>query len=791
MTRQDRSETVGRARAIARIQDVLGAAADRTLVDPHAAIAEMAGLAAAFAGDQQVRALALGARSALELASGYPLGDAHAMRAALADLGELAEEGHEGAEVLALMPDYLDAVRAHQDGDTETAFAIFDDVRARAGALPPGNVLRAALEEIAPMLDAMRGTDPAPVPAAPPGASPATRALHLVARGGMAMRQGAETNLSAIDAGIDDLREAVTLTPDNHPDHVFHLASLALGLGHRAEVTGAGADVDQAIATLERARELARGPEHPQWSFVNEMLAGLRRRRGEAPPARLAALDGLQGYTWRVLLEPDPASARAYAREAAEEAMATAGRCLVDHQPADALRALDSGRALMLFAATELRDPYTRLVEAGRADLADAWRDADDPPPRLREQVLDVLVRDTGVLDPPDLGAIQDALRRLGADALVYLVPARSPAPGWAVIAPADGPPRYLALPHLAIEPGTDVERHLATMTSGDRGLPREIGPAGTDPFAGSVDALCGWAWKAAMGPVVRPYLGQEGVPRLVLVPMGELARVPWQAARGPDGTHVVEHVAVSQAASARMLCATAAAEPVRVGSGGLVLADPDTAGRAAALRSARLEAYAIQQVFYPGATYVGRRPDGSVSRSGAGTPDDVRSWLRADDSRGALLHLASHGTIETASSRLLLAGGDLTAGELIGLLSEDGRRAPALVVLAACHTGRSIHGYDEAYSLGTVFLAAGARSVLSTQWSIPDEDTSLLMYMFHHFLATERREPWDALRRAQLWMLDDDRRPPDRMPGPLRRVLDGAAPERVAAWAGFIHWGR
>jgi CHAT domain-containing protein len=111
--------------------------------------------------------------------------------------------------------------------------------------------------------------------------------------------------------------------------------------------------------------------------------------------------------------------------------------------------------------------------------------------------------------------------------------------------------------------------------------------------------------------------------------------------------------------------------------------------------------------------------------------------------------------------------------------------------VLAACHTGQAISGYDEAYSLGTAFLAAGARSVLSTQWSVPDSDTSVLMYMFHHFLMAQRRPAWAALRDAQLWMLDPDRRVPDRMPGELRDQLGTADPATVASWAGFLHWGQ
>ncbi|XVU27050.1 CHAT domain-containing protein [Actinoplanes sp. CA-054009] len=750
----------------ARLDALMAAVARRGPVDTGGVKAELAGLSEQYGADPRLRTLFDTMHSAMSAT------DAASMRESLARLGELAGGAPGLAPMMALMPDYLEAVEAHENGDDTAAAARFADVLARSGDLPAGNPLREAMAEVGPTLTAML-TGAAP-PAPPPGASDSERAFHLMASGGMADP----------GAGVSDVRQALELTPPGHPQRAFCLASLALTLYRRSEATGSMADVDEAIDLLTEARAEAGGPEHQHWSFVNEMLAGLLRRRGDAAPARLAALEGLRGYTWRILLQPDPASARAVAAEAAQEAMAVASRCLIDHQPADALRALDAGRGLMLFATTELRDPCTRLVDAGHPELADRWRATTGPSPRLREQVLEVLARDTGLLDPPDLDEIQGALERLGADALVYLVPAEAPAPGWAVIAPVTGPARYVPLPHLVLAEGV----HLTAAATRDVGEDEE-------PVDDSLDALCAWAWKAAMGPLTASYPSGDRVPRLVLIPMGDLARVPWQAACDPGGTYVVERVALSQAASARMLCDTAAAEPVRVTPAGLVLADPDTGGRAADLRSARLEAYAIHRSFYPGATYVGRRPDGRVSLSGAGTADDVRRWLRADSSEaGTMLHLASHGVMTTdraaASSHLLLAGGDLTAAELVGVMA-SARREVALVVLAACHTGRSIHGYDEAYSIGTMFLAGGARSVLSTQWSIPDQDTSLLMYMFHHFLTTEGRPPWDALRQAQMWMLDDDRRPPEGMPSPLRRMLAETEPARVVAWAGFVHWGQ
>jgi CHAT domain-containing protein len=113
------------------------------------------------------------------------------------------------------------------------------------------------------------------------------------------------------------------------------------------------------------------------------------------------------------------------------------------------------------------------------------------------------------------------------------------------------------------------------------------------------------------------------------------------------------------------------------------------------------------------------------------------------------------------------------------------------MVVLAACRTGVSTLGYDEAYSLGTTFLAAGVRTVLSTQWSIPDRATSLLMFMFHHYLRSLRLPAWEALRRAQIWMLDPRREAPASMPAPLLEQLRTTRPEDVLAWAGFVHLGQ
>jgi CHAT domain-containing protein len=231
------------------------------------------------------------------------------------------------------------------------------------------------------------------------------------------------------------------------------------------------------------------------------------------------------------------------------------------------------------------------------------------------------------------------------------------------------------------------------------------------------------------------------------------------------------------------------------------VVGDPDAGDGVPSLVAARAEALAIRQVFYRGARYIGRRPDESTSPSGAGTGTEVRAWLTASGpAAGAMLHLACHAFVQAGGEHptayLLLARGEkLSAEELIELMARAPDRAVALVVLAACHTGLSMTGYDEAYSLGTAFLAAGVRSVLSTQWAIPDEETSVLMFMFHHFLQAARLPAWAALREAQLWMLNPHRTVPDDMPKPLRAALDRELMDSelraVIAWAAFVHWGQ
>jgi hypothetical protein len=393
------------------------------------------------------------------------------------------------------------------------------------------------------------------------------------------------------------------------------------------------------------------------------------------------------------------------------------------------------------------------------------------------------------LLDPPELAEIRAALSTLEADALVYLLPGEGKT-GVAVVVPAGDDAYQMSLPALDATKLGSFESYLDG-SARDLRVAQKVKPANgtaTEPL----DDVCLWAWDVAMGPLLRK-LKTPGRPvRLVLVPVRELARVPWHAAHNmATGERAIERAVLSYTPSARLMCQVAWRSRMALSGAGLVVGDPDTAGAARELVAARAEAMAVAGL-YPETRYVGRLPDGTTAPDGPGSKVDVEGWLDKPGA-GGLLHLACHGVVHTGgdmTSYLLLAGGErLGAEELTADLAVAGSRDIALAVLAACSTATSSRSYDEAYSIGSALLAAGVRTVVSAQWSVPDSPTSVLMFMFHHYLRECGLEPVDALRSAQLWALRD-RRPPESMPQSLRDLLDRHAVDGVSAWAGFVHSG-
>ncbi|WP_431042055.1 CHAT domain-containing protein [Streptomyces sp. P1-3] len=671
------------------------------------------------------------------------------------------------------------------------------------------------------------------------------RATHLGIAGGTRLTRAllARDPQAAAD-GLGLMQDAVELL-DVDDERWLRFAAviggahLALALLPGMPAADRPRRLEQGISWLSHTHRLAAGPEHPLWGVMGVRLAYAYRIRGDHlrdaraarrnhQEARRVGFDALSGITWGVLLQSGTPHAADSGREAAEFALELARWSVADGVYDEAVRALDAGRGLLLHAATVSARVPEMLASLGHRELAEEWRSAGpvDPDPvqemvvpdaagalgpssRLRRRVLDALSASPHrpsspsprpcpggppgqegprLLEPPTTGEIGAALRTMGAAALVYLVPggplthSAARAPGSALIVSADGSVRNLPLPGLAADAAPLAEYRATGAPGRDMGGP----PAGRarPRLAGraALERLCDWAGEAVMGPLLAALPRAFGrAPSVVLVPVGALGMVPWHAARtaGRRGVrHACQDAQISYLPSARLLCELAArpAPPATAtGRRSLVVGDPT-----GNLRHAAEEAAAIRAAFCPEAELLDDR---------TGTPEAVWDWLRRQ--RGGLLHLACHGVVrhgERHSSYLALAGGRLTAEEL----TEGADRYPdlGLVVLAACSTNVSGRGYDEAYSLATAFLVAGARSVLGSLWTVPDEATSLLMYMAHHFMHRAGLAPGAALRRAQLWMLDGGREVPAGMPRELADRVPFIDARDLAGWAGFTHLG-
>lgn len=812
---------------------------------PHAALGEIQRYAGTVGTRQPYATMIESARLAVGHLVAQQDNDLTAAAAVVEDTAALSAglDSHADPAVRArgrILSLAISAQNAALRGDVTAALEILPKVMAEVELLPKGDPMRAEVGRMRAMMEPVMGmlrpdgpTNPSGwvvVPpaadaldgmadlAALPGQSPTERAVRLATLG------TAELSLDTpegVDQAISHLQQAVELSPEHDPRRPFYLMSLGTAHLRRTEMTGHRDDLVAGISALERARAVGDSATNAYWTLAANPLAMGYRLSGRREFGRQIALSGLRGHAWSVLLQANTGDVHTAARHAAGDALDVARWCLQDNDPAGAAAALDAGRGLILYAATQTRDVESTLLAAGEAALAQRWRQAvttvgpADVPPDLRRQVVSVLAGipllpdgsmaaapATGtakLLDPPAAHEVRAALSTLGMDALVYLVPGDDGV-GAAVVVPVDDDPSWLVLPELRSTPTEVFDEYLADTARGmaDPGDP-DLWRDAVRRSRGGLDRLCGWAWDAAIGPLLERHLRIPAgrPPRLVLIPIRELSRIPWHAAHPPGtGRYALQSAVFSYTPSARMLCEVAWRGGVPVSAGGLVVGDPDTGGEGRDLPAARLEALAVRDTFYPQARYVGRLADGSTSPQGAGRPAEVTAWL-ADQDGGAMVHLACHGILRRASgdaetAYLLLAGQErhLAAERLLDILTTRPGRDISLAVLAACTSGVSSRGHDEAFSLGTTLLAGGVRTVISAQWSVPDAPTSVLMFMVHHYLREGGLPPADALRAAQLWMIED-RRPPETMPPELRRHLDSVRPGDVGAWAGFFHAGR
>ncbi|WP_093278009.1 CHAT domain-containing protein [Saccharopolyspora shandongensis] len=603
-------------------------------------------------------------------------------------------------------------------------------------------------------------------------------------------------DLELADYGLEVLAEVVEAPV--RPAHDLHLAMRLLTFGRQARFArGMSPDaLGPAIEGLERlVADFRSGSSDFLASDLDLLAMNYRHRddpeRGDRHRSIETSLEALRVRARGVLLQSSPRRAMHAAADAAGRAVRTARRCLDEGRPESAIRALELGRGMVLHAATTSASMPELLRDNGSPELADRWEaevdqqqpwdthaERTDPnasplPSDLRHKVLralegtdadDKLVSATAVAD---IGA---ELRARRTRALVYLIERE------AVLVTDRGAIHRLPCPQLSEH--HEAARHFDLLQQ----ELASVGAAAQQPWQAALEAVCDWAWGAALGPVLE-WLDDPGTPRIVLVPTGKFTVVPWHAARreAPAGDirYASQDVVIAYAASARQFVEAARRHPRPWPRKPVLVRTPE-------LHWTRHELGHIHDAHYPDGSYLGRP---GPRRRSVPTPEDVLAALPG----ASLLHLSCHADqaeIPVESALRLGAGRALPVRDILRRHHESGPHA-ALVVLAACASDLTIRAHDEVLTLATAFLAAGASGVVGTKWEIDDLATAMFMIVFHHHLNANHPDPAEALRAAQLWMLDPDRRQIPGVPAELTEhfaEIDPAAPMR---WAAFTYHGR
>jgi CHAT domain-containing protein len=127
-------------------------------------------------------------------------------------------------------------------------------------------------------------------------------------------------------------------------------------------------------------------------------------------------------------------------------------------------------------------------------------------------------------------------------------------------------------------------------------------------------------------------------------------------------------------------------------------------------------------------------------------------------DETFGIVHIATHGQFrsDASDSFLLTYDGRIGLGQL-GVLVERTRfrgEPIELLTLSACET--AVGDDRAALGLAGIAVRAGARSALATLWTVNDQAAAQLIGEFYRQLAQPGRSRAEALRRAQVSLLEE-----------------------------------
>jgi tetratricopeptide (TPR) repeat protein len=289
-----------------------------------------------------------------------------------------------------------------------------------------------------------------------------------------------------------------------------------------------------------------------------------------------------------------------------------------------------------------------------------------------------------------------------------------------------------------------------------------------------------GGDWHAAASSIavhLLPSTIPSAVDQLIVVPDGPLTLVPFEILPF-RGRLLVEQAAISYMPTAAMLFRDASgrravvppwalqfrgfADPI---FGSAALDDPVMV-RSRLVSSAR----EVEDI----AAELG---GGSILHLGR---DDRKAYVYDAAVVAPILHIATHAIADTNAieqSRILFSPAtDTTAGADYLFLKEAYElplKGVELAVLSACDTerGRLLRG-EGVQSFSRAFLAAGARSTITTLWRVPDRSTAAFMKIFYYHIQR-------GASRAQALQM-----------AKLRFLRSGSALADPHYWAAFVLTG-
>ena len=296
-------------------------------------------------------------------------------------------------------------------------------------------------------------------------------------------------------------------------------------------------------------------------------------------------------------------------------------------------------------------------------------------------------------------------------------------------------------------------------------------------PFGNSRSAMGSWLYNKLFKIVAKK---AEKSQRLLIVPDGPLSYLPFSALVRPDGKYLAQSTqAIYTAASATVYVELQKRRrPVKSAddeSPMKVVAFGDPKYPKGNLAPNGIVRSAVKRGIFNGGLQPLPHTGREVAEIGKIYPA-ARIFIKNDAKEEAakalgedvrILHIAAHGVSDDHTpldSFVALTVPDVTEdanpGADNGLLQaweifENLRIDADLVVLSACRTafGRE-HDGEGLMSLSRAFLAAGARTVIASLWSVNDASTAELMIRFYrHYHAGKSKA--EALRAAQLEFIE------------------------------------